>query len=222
MNDQRLIAVYDAASYLFVKKGYDSTQVSQIAERANIGTGTVYNLFSGKKSILHFVLLSTFDKDYLQKDITLPFKEVEKSVIIDHLNRIIGEVFQKLEGGSDRGKKISFTEMLSVIFDYAASYQVAFNIINDNKSALEDAEEVYRASVSRLYKVIKEKLEDFIKQGEVREIEMLELHIRNILEGITWWSMYLPYQSPDRPLPVEKAREIAIDVLKHAYLVNPS
>ena len=185
MSDQRLRAVYEAAGFLLVKKGYDTTQVSEIAERANIGTGTVYNLFSGKKSILHFVLMCTLDKDYLDRDITLPIKEIDTYVIIDLLNSIVDELFSKIGSKTEDGDpQQSFIDMLSILFDYVANYQVAFNIINDNPKVLPDVENRYNEHIRSLYNLIEYSLMRYIAKGEIREIEHPNLHIHNIIEGI--------------------------------------
>lgn len=219
MADQRLKAVYDAASYLFVRQGYTNTQIAQIAKKANIATGTIYNLFTGKKSLLHFVLLCSFDKHYLEGDITLPVKEVDTELILYHLSQKAEKIFLKIESRTKEGEPVqSFEDMLSTLFDLSASYNVAFNIINDNRSNLYEIEKKYRQFVNHLYKAIEENLVHYIERGEVREIELPELHIRNIIEGITWWAMYLPYQSNDMNIPVFKAKDIALDILKHAYM----
>jgi AcrR family transcriptional regulator len=220
--DYRLKAVYDAASRLFVERGYERTQVSQIAEKAGIATGTVYSLFSGKKSILHFVLLCTFDKRSLDRDFVLPVEEAETALIIENLSQVGNGLLSRLDGKTPEGRpELTFADMLSLIFDYAANYQVAFNIINDNRSALEEVERAYKQHVNRLYRVIEENLTQYIARGEVRSVELPALHIRNIVEGITWWSMHLPYQAPHIDVPIAKAKDIALDILKHAYLATP-
>lgn len=222
MADQRLKEVYAAASFLLTKQGYTNTQVSQIAKKANIATGTIYNLFTGKKSILHFVLMSSFDKHYLDGDITLPVKEVDTELIIQHLSQIVDKLFLQIERKAKNGEPVqSFADMLSTLFDCTASYHVAFSIINDNRSALLEVEEKYRQYVNHLYKVIEENLLYYIERGEVRKVELPRLHIRNILEGISWWAMYLPYQEPSMTVPVYVAKDIALDILKHAYLKKP-
>lgn len=219
MTDLRLKAVYDAASYLLVKNGYANTQVSQIAKKANIATGSIYNLFSGKKSILHFVLMSTFVEDYLYGEITLPIKEVDTELIIEQLSRVVNPLFDIIEDINSQGVPVlSFDDMLSHLFDFTAKYHVAFSIINDNRSVLIEVENKYSNYVNRLYAVVEKKLLHYIECGEVREIEYPELHMRNIFEGITWWAMYLPYQAPEKKVSVAKAKEIALDILKHAYM----
>lgn len=221
MADKRLNAVYEAASFLFVRKGYANTQVSEIAEKANIATGTIYNLFAGKKAILHFVLLCSFDKHYLDREISLPIKEVDDELIIQHLCQIVEKLFSKIEEKTKDGEPaLSFVDMFSTAFDCAASYNVGFNIISYNISALEEVKKVYMKFSYRVHEIFEENLLYYIKRGEVRKVELPELHIRNILEGITWWSMYLPYQVPDINVPVDKAKEIAVDIIKNAYLVK--
>jgi len=216
----RLRIIYDAASKLLVTKGYASTQVSQIAEEASVATGTIYNVFSGKKAILHFVLMSTMDKEYLQRDVTLPIQEIETSLIIRLLTTIAEDLFVKI-GKTKDGQIPPFTLMLSILFDYIANYHVAFTIINENREALPDIKAMYGQHVDRLYKVIEKNLIMYIERGEVRNIELPALHIRNIIEELVWWGMYLPYKVPDANIPVSQAKRIALDILSHAYLNNP-
>jgi AcrR family transcriptional regulator len=44
--------IYDAAFQLFVEQGYDHTTVEEIAERADVAKGTVFNYFPRKTSFL--------------------------------------------------------------------------------------------------------------------------------------------------------------------------
>jgi AcrR family transcriptional regulator len=44
--------IYDAAFALFVEKGFDATTVDEIAQRADVGKGTVFNYFPRKTSLL--------------------------------------------------------------------------------------------------------------------------------------------------------------------------
>jgi AcrR family transcriptional regulator len=44
--------IYDAALHLFLEKGFEATTVDEIAERADVGKGTVFNYFPHKTSFL--------------------------------------------------------------------------------------------------------------------------------------------------------------------------
>lgn len=48
-----MAAIYEAAADIFVNTGYAETIIDQIAERAEVSIGTLYNYFSGKEAILN-------------------------------------------------------------------------------------------------------------------------------------------------------------------------
>mgnify|MGYP006305679159 CR=1 FL=1 len=220
--DPRLVTVYEAAGTLFATQGYSTTQVSEIAEAAGIATGTVYALFAGKKAMLTYVLLATLDPSYFDQEIALPVQEVSTEVLKRRLSRVLSDLFGAISRRTDEGEPaLSFSGMLSVLFDYVADYHLAFNIINSHEDVLPELGRVYRRSVDRLYRLMENDMRIYIARGDVRDVAMPDLHIHNILEEITWWAMYVPYQAPDRKIPVAKAKAIALDVLRHAYLTHP-
>ena len=57
LSDKRLRLV-EAACAVFAEKGYASTRVAEIAERAGVGKGTVYEYFSSKEELLFAVFES--------------------------------------------------------------------------------------------------------------------------------------------------------------------
>ncbi|MBN1364490.1 MAG: TetR/AcrR family transcriptional regulator [Syntrophaceae bacterium] len=50
---KKVEAIYNAAAEIFVNTGYAETIIDQIAERAGVSIGTLYNYFSGKEAILN-------------------------------------------------------------------------------------------------------------------------------------------------------------------------
>jgi AcrR family transcriptional regulator len=46
-------AILDAALELFVEKGFHGTAVPEIAERANVGAGTIYRYFPSKEAVVN-------------------------------------------------------------------------------------------------------------------------------------------------------------------------
>jgi AcrR family transcriptional regulator len=54
--------IMDAALELFANNGYTSTSISQIAEKANISKGLMYNYFSSKEELLQSILDSLSDE----------------------------------------------------------------------------------------------------------------------------------------------------------------
>ncbi len=56
--EARRTAILVSAKDLFSRKGFHSTTIDDIAEKAEIGKGTVYNYFASKQEILGYLLLS--------------------------------------------------------------------------------------------------------------------------------------------------------------------
>jgi AcrR family transcriptional regulator len=48
-----MTAIYDAAAYIFAETGYAEATTDQIAQKAGVSIGTLYNYFPGKEAILH-------------------------------------------------------------------------------------------------------------------------------------------------------------------------
>lgn len=62
--------ILDAALELFANKGYALTSISQIAEKANISKGLMYNYFESKEELLKTIIINLIDElvEYLDSD----------------------------------------------------------------------------------------------------------------------------------------------------------
>ncbi len=56
--------IADAAAEIFLEKGYLNTHIIDIAKKAGLGKGTVYEYFESKESILMFILDTRLLKEY--------------------------------------------------------------------------------------------------------------------------------------------------------------
>ena len=62
MADDKRQAILEAAIYTFARKGFHATRISDVAERAGIGKGTVYLYFDSKEDLLISILQSYVDE----------------------------------------------------------------------------------------------------------------------------------------------------------------
>jgi AcrR family transcriptional regulator len=60
--EQRKLEIALIALELFAEKGFESASISQIAEAAGIGKGTVYEYFESKEELIHASLLAWVDR----------------------------------------------------------------------------------------------------------------------------------------------------------------
>ncbi len=59
--EQRRDEILDAAKALFFEQGYDGTTMVKIAERLELGKGTIYLSFPSKEHLAHEILIGSFD-----------------------------------------------------------------------------------------------------------------------------------------------------------------
>ena len=86
--------IENIALELFALKGYHATSISQIADKADISKGLLYNYYQNKEQLLNAVVMKVFDEimRIVQMNVELPAEEqIEKMIIltINHLKENI-------------------------------------------------------------------------------------------------------------------------------------
>jgi len=140
--DKRLRLV-EAACTVFAEKGYASTRVAEIAERAGVGKGTVYEYFSSKEELL-FAVFETINAD-----------------ISSRMNDAIatgGSTEEQLHNVLGLGAEVisEQVELQPVILDFWAA------------SRGKDFEETYRRAVVASYTFFRNLVANFIREGQKR------------------------------------------------------
>jgi len=130
-----------AATGVFAEKGYAATRVSDIAERAGIGKGTVYEYFKSKKELLFAVFES------INQDIT-----ARMNAVLDDDEPTQEQLFNLLRLGAEVISEQR--ELQPVVLDFwAASRGGGF-------------EEHYREAVVASYTLYRKLIADFVREGQ--------------------------------------------------------
>lgn len=218
MND-RIRAITDAATRLFLQQGYSKTQISHIAKAAGVSVGTIYLDFAGKKEILHFVVKCLIDSDFINQDFERPitddlFVGVEEEVLAA-IERNEREFRKHLTGCAE---SYSLERLISDVFDMMDRYAVGYLFIKKNMFDFKAMAERYKKSRGQFLEIITQYLEFFMENGTVRHLDHPELAATLIVETISWWAMDLRYTSFEtREIPPDLAKEICMDNLITAY-----
>jgi AcrR family transcriptional regulator len=131
----------EAASAVFAEKGYASTRVADIAERAGVGKGTVYEYFSSKEELLFAVFELINAEISLRMDAALAAGGSSEEQL-HNLLRLGAEVITEQ------------VEMQPVILDFWAA------------SRGKDSEETYRRAVVASYNYFRTLFANFIRNGQ--------------------------------------------------------
>lgn len=132
-----------AAAEVFAAKGYAGTRVADIAERAEVGKGTVYEYFSSKEELLFAVFESVNARIADRLDSTL----AEGGLARDQLLRLLAIGADVVHEQMD---------LQPVVLDFWAA------------SRGKDSEERYRESVVASYVFFRKVVADFIRNGQDR------------------------------------------------------
>ena len=135
--------IENIALELFAIKGYHATSISQIAEKAGISKGLLYNYYKSKEHLLDSVIMKVYDEimRIVQMSANLPAeKQIEQMIIqtIDHLKKNITfwQLYLFLVHQSDVHKKLS--ELYEKMRDDYLNYVVKlFKEIGSNNPTME-------------------------------------------------------------------------------------
>jgi AcrR family transcriptional regulator len=82
--------IENIALELFALKGYHATSISQIAEKAGISKGLLYNYYSSKEQLLDSIITKVYDEimRIVQKSEDLPAEKQIEQIIIQTINHL--------------------------------------------------------------------------------------------------------------------------------------
>lgn len=219
MDNQRILAIKDAAAILFLQQGYSKTQISHIAKAIGVSVGTIYLDFTGKKEIMHFVLKCTIDPDFINQEFERPITDD----LFVGLETEIVELFKSSRNDFAKHLKsnaanYSLEALISDAFDILDRYAVGCLFIEKNQFDFKFLATHYKAYRKDFLDTMTQYLEIFIKRKSVRPLKHLTLSTTLIIETLSWWAMDMRYSSFEtNEIPTELAKEVCMDNIISAY-----
>jgi AcrR family transcriptional regulator len=134
--------IYQAATALFMAKGYENTTIDMIADMADIGRATFFNYYPTKADILH---------------------EIADGAV-EHAKRVFDKEFGEGSGPVVEKIKRSFTRFAKIVERNPEYYQTVFIDVMRTQTGFVDAKNVSR---SNLIDVLADHLKAEQKKGEI-------------------------------------------------------
>lgn len=215
----RIRAIAEAATALFLKQGYSKTQISHIAKAVNVSVGTIYHDFTGKKEIMHYILKTTIDPSFSERQLETPISD-------EHFAGLEQEIVSVLDATAEEFKKplrqnldgYSFKALISDTFDLLARYGKGCLFIEKNQYDFPFLAKRYRAYRKEFLSTMSQYLWAFMDKGAVREIHDIDLTTVLIIEILSWWAMdmrWTAFETSD--IPEEAAKNVCLDNILSAY-----
>lgn len=216
---QRIQAIAQAATVLFLQQGYSKTQISHIAKAVGVSVGTIYLYFSGKKEILHFILKGTLEPEFLNQSFDRPITDE----LFPGLENDIVAMFEQT--GRDFAKHLennaadySLEALVSDAFDLLSQYAVGCLFLEKNQVDFPFLAEQYRQYRKKFLETTTQYMALFVQRGTVRPLKHLELSTTLIIEMLSWWAMDIRYTSFEtQEIPPALAKELCMDNILSAY-----
>lgn len=219
MENERIRAIYDASVDLFLNQGYSRTQISHIAKAVGVSVGTIYHDFTGKREIMHFILKSTIDPEFISREFERPITDA----LFDGLETEIIAVFDETadafaENLEAAGVSYPLEQMVSDAFDLMAKYAVGCLFIEKNELDCRNLARYYRTYRKQFFITMAEYLKRYMEKGIVRPLKSVELTTGLMIEMLSWWAMdmrFITFEAPN--ITLEQAKEVCLDNIISAY-----
>ncbi len=206
---------------MFIVQGYARTQIRDIVKNTGISTGALYSLFSGKKAILGFIIYNTIIPGFMERDFSFPIDDAMFSDIYDQvMGAFIENTAKFRENLKDGATDYSFDSLLVDAFELISRYKICLLFIENNPKESGKLWDWYIDFRDRFFEIFAEYINAFISRGAVRPLEDFDLSVRFMLESLSWWAMHLEYQTFEIKVPINKAKQVCLDALIHAYGVK--
>lgn len=215
----RMDVIFQAASHLFINKGYARTQMKDIAKEIGLSTGMLYVYFSGKEDLLHFIMKGTIDPAFINREFELPVDPA----LFDSLEDEIMEAFEhntkEFASHLNHLEDYPLEQMLSDAFDIISRYGTGCLMIEKNPDTLRKLVVCYKDYRKRFFDQMLAYVTGYMEQGTFRKVEQPAYCVRLIVETLCWWGMHIMNDAfeLERDLPVETAKKVCLDNLIHAY-----
>jgi AcrR family transcriptional regulator len=216
---KRLKMITDAATLLFLRQGYAKTQISHIAKAAGISVGTIYLDFAGKEEIMHFLLKSTIEQGFSDREFEKPITDDLFDGLEDEITALFKKSAEKFaEHLEDPAGGYSFEALISDTFDMLSRYAVDLLFIEKNQFDFKKLAEQYILYRTHFFDTMMRYINTFISQGTVRPLENSELSTMLIIEILSWWAMDVHYTTFEpRNISASSAKSVCMDNIIAAY-----
>ncbi|MDD3243026.1 MAG: helix-turn-helix domain containing protein [Eubacteriales bacterium] len=211
--DERLTVAYEAATRLFITKGFKATQIQDVAKECGMATGSTYALFTGKKALLHFCLTTSFRYGVCE-DTALPVEECTEEELNRQERVWMNSMFTRFQGISQRTNMMG---MLHELYDELVRSRGAILLLENNGEVLGALSRYYWQQREKLIALLNTELEGYIAKGELCHMTDSRTAVLAIVTTLAMWALHSSFRYPGLALSEEEKKKIAIDLLASTY-----
>lgn len=184
-----------SATEVFGRLGYRGTRTAEVAARAGMSTGLLFNYVESKEALFHLVFLHGFDllsEPPPELPLPTPAPGETASLIERGLRRLPAPRFEAAlatERPDDVERELR--EVVEERYELTARYWPLFAVIERCAAEMPDIEEVYfRRARPRYFTALTRYLQQRMDGGLLRRMPDAAVAARFIVEGVTWFAWH--------------------------------
>jgi AcrR family transcriptional regulator len=220
----RIADLVDAATEVFIARGYRLTQMSDVAEAVGVAKGTLYGYVEGKEALFALCLRYADHRGPIETPAALPVPNprsgrlgawVKERLAAESVPKSLSVALARERAEDPRA------ELTGIVRDYYELQQRhhrAIKLID----RCHDHPELHRiwqtAGREAGRSLLKRYIESRIQAGQFRPVPNPRLAARMIIEVIATWAIHIEWDRSPEPFDPDEARENAVDFIA-AYLV---
>jgi len=220
--ENRFDELVDAATEVFIARGYRLTQMSDIADAIGVAKGTLYGYVESKQALFSLCVLHADRQEPLEHPAVLPVATPRPGELAARIEQQLAD--QSIPGalrealGRERAEDPQ-AELAAVVREFYAileRFHRSIKLIDrcTDHPELRDVwqtqgREAPRAALVRL-------LDKRMQAGQLRRVSNVRLAARMIIEVATTWAIHIKWDRSPEDFDPDEARENAIDFLTHA------
>ena len=230
--ENRAREIVMAAIDVFVRKGYRQAQMDDIAEKANVSKGTLYNYFKNKAHLFYFIVENGAPLDNRQVAIDVSSTVRNERELLDAITTKMEEAnkFDCLgayleKDAEDVDLELELSDLLEELWDILEENQVQLNIIDRSAHEFPALAAVFHEHarmqiLCQLEKYIRSRIE----LGAIRPLPSVEIEARFIMESFAFFAMKMmePWSGdPEGPYPKSETLPILISTFLKGVRYDP-
>lgn len=224
----RIDKIADAATEIFIRNGYATARISQIAERAKVGPGTIYLYAAGKEALFDLALRRAME-DPTVWSLVLPHPAPERGAVADALWRCLQnaahfpQLWLAAESPPPADVNAEVQGIVLELYRWLSRYRRAIELVQRSAGDWPDVAQVFyrrfwRGGVQRVADYLARRVEEGIIPA--RGDRLAAAHL--VVESLTWMAVHREWGPDAGRLPAKAAEDAAIALMVPALCGSTS
>ena len=223
--EHRFNELVDAATEVFIARGYRLTQMSDIAEAVGVAKGTLYGYVESKQALFYLCLLHADRKAPLKSPAVLPVPTPRPGELAAGIKQRLADrsipraLSEALEQDLAEDPRSELEAVVRELYATLERFHRSIKLIDRNVDHPELGDLWQTAGREAPRAALVRYLDKRMQAGQLRQVANVRLAARMIIEVATTWAIHIKWDRSPEDFDPDEARENAIDFLVHALSV---